>query len=398
MYSKYCEFLRVADMQCRVCSVTGDDMVVNPVYPESFYCTLPGRTRPGVSFDTFRSYILKRKHLDRKRKKVVTRMSESLSRTKSRIFELALCNSFSYFCTFTFAKGNGFNRKNLKECYKAFSDYIRVLNRKDKYNIRYLIIPEKHKDGSWHFHGLLSGLPSCALHFFSCDDWDLSKGRKLPYRLIRAVRAGEKVCSWTGASSRFGWNTLMPVKSAVAVSKYITKYITKSLCSDLACESGSHLYYCSKGLSRSRLCKKGFLVPQNFLKFQDDCFFSEYCCSYSCDYSDSSLSELMKCISDEKEVGCSGYGYDSDSGWLDSLRVCKSRDICCADTAYRSSEDYRIWEYIKKKFPDIDNLETMDCLVQFYTFSDNGIQVRSELYNEYILYIDRLYPPIQLRL
>lgn len=397
MYQKYYEFLHIADMQCRVCTVDIDKNV-RPIYPESFYDVLPGYKNPGVTFEIFKKYILKQKSLDRKKKMVSCRSSESLSRTRSKIFELALCNNFSFFATFTFAESKGFNRKNLKECYKAFADCIRVFNRSDDYDIRYLLIPERHHDGSWHLHGLISGLPSYDLYLFTSADWNLSKGKKLPYRIIKSVKSGQKVYSWNSVSLRFGWNTLMPVRSAMGVSKYITKYITKGLSNDLLCQPGSHLYYCSKGLSRAKLCAKGFLIPQNFLRYQEDCFVSDYCCSYSCDYSDSALSDLLGCISDTKEAGCTGYGYDSDLDWLRPLKICKGRDVCRKDTSYRVTDDYKIWEYIRKKFPDISNIETIDKLKGFFVVSDGSVCCRPDTYSDYILYIDTLYNPVQLRL
>lgn len=393
MYSKYNEYLTLAQqgfMSCRV----GDDMELTPLYPDSFYSILPGHKNIGVTFEQFKKYILEQRGLERKKKKVAARSAESLSRTKSRIFELALCNNFDYFATFTFS-GASFDRKCLKDCYSAFADFIRILNRKDNFNIKYLLIPEKHKSGDWHLHGLIKGLPVSELHQFVPDDWDLSKGHKIPKYIISAVKKGRKVYHWTTATSRFGWNTFESVHSTMAVSKYITKYITKDFAVGLECEADSHLYYCSKGLSRAKLCKAGFLVPQNFQKIQDDVFMSEYCCSYTVDYSDDAFSFLSSCISDNRELGSTGYSVDVDSPG--KIKICKGSDIY-SDVSYRLSDDYKIFKYIRK-YPEIaGDFEKIETIRKFLCVSDGQVQVLDCCWQDYTDFINRIYPPVQLRL
>lgn len=395
MYSKYTEYLNLSQQGFMSFKVTGD-MELTPLYPDSFYTVLPGHQNIGVTFEQFKNYILKQRGLERKRKKVTVRSSESLSRTKSRIFELALCNNFDYFATFTFS-GVSFDRKCLKDCYSAFANFIRVLNRKDNFNVRYLLIPEKHKSGDWHLHGLIKGLPASELHEFCPDDWDLSKGHKIPKYIINAVKKGRKVYHWTTATKKFGWNTFESVRSAMAVSKYITKYITKDFALGLEREADSHLYYCSKGLSRAKLCKAGFLVPQNFLKIQSDVYMSDYCCSYTVDYSDDTLNLLSSCISDSKEIGFTGYSPDFD-GFTCKLKICKGTDICSSDVSYRTTDDYKIFKYIQK-YPEIaGDFEKIKTIRKFLCVSDGQVQVLNDCQQDYTDFIDRIYPPVQLRL
>lgn len=217
MYDKYIKYLNVAQQGFIVCDGVNQNGELMLPYPDSFYKVLSGHKNVGVTFQQFKSYILKQRGLERK-KKTAVRSSESLSRTKSRIFELALCNNFEFFVTFTFS-GCSFDRSCLKDCYGAFANFIRVLNRKNNFNVRYLLIPEKHKSGDWHLHGLIKGLPVSELHQFVPDDWDLSRGHKIPNYIINLVKKGKKVYHWTTATNRFGWNTFEPVRSVIAVSK-----------------------------------------------------------------------------------------------------------------------------------------------------------------------------------
>ena len=178
-----------------------------------------------------------------------TRFSQSLSRTKSRVFELAMCNEFHYFCTFTQNKELR-NRFNLNEFRKDFSQLVRNLNRtrNEDNKIKYILIPEEHKKGGWHMHGLLQGLTGEDLREFTLDE-------KLPHKIRNQLINGEKVYNWDKYAQKFGFFTCTEIKDATACSKYITKYITKDLQQN-ALENNRHLFFASQGLKgRETLAK-----------------------------------------------------------------------------------------------------------------------------------------------
>ena len=178
-----------------------------------------------------------------------TRFSQSLSRTKSRIFELAMCNEFRYFCTFTQNKELR-NRFNLDEFRKDFAQLVRNLNRTrtEDNKIKYILIPEEHKKGGWHMHGLLQGLTGEDLREFTLEE-------KLPHKIRNQLINGEKVYNWEKYSKKFGFFTCTAIKDNIACSKYITKYITKDLQQN-ALENNRHLFFASQGLKgRETLAK-----------------------------------------------------------------------------------------------------------------------------------------------
>lgn len=177
------------------------------------------------------------------------RFSQSLSRSKSRVFELAMCNEFKHFCTFTQNKELR-DRFDINEFRKDFAMLVRNLNRTrvEEDKIKYLLIPEKHKNGAWHMHGLLQGLTNEDLREFTLSE-------KLPYKIRNQLLNGEKVYNWEKYSKKFGFFTCTEVKNGVACSKYITKYITKDLQKN-AFEEGRHLFFASQGLrGRETLAK-----------------------------------------------------------------------------------------------------------------------------------------------
>ena len=180
------------------------------------------------------------------------RFSNSVSRSKARIFELAMCNEFTHFCTFTQDEKKR-DRFDLKEFRKDFAQLVRNLNREraEGEKIKYLLIPEQHKDGAWHMHGLLKGLKDTDLRQFELDE-------KLPYRIREQIKKGAKIYDWRRYRRAFGYFTCTEIKSGSACAKYITKYISKDLQKSVNA-AGEHLFFASQGLkSRETIMKKCF--------------------------------------------------------------------------------------------------------------------------------------------
>lgn len=179
------------------------------------------------------------------------KLEASLSRTKSKIFELALCNKWQWFVTLTL-NPEYHDRKDLKSYKTKLSTWIKNYNRLHKTDIKYLLIPENHKDGSWHMHGLIMGLPTEHLHEFT-------ENEKLPIKILIAIKQGHKLYSWPAYARAFGYISISKIINAESVSKYITKYITKDLV-NTRIGLNEHLYYCSQGLKRSEVIYQGKLA------------------------------------------------------------------------------------------------------------------------------------------
>lgn len=201
--------------------------------------------------DTIKFVYFKRRGVPKKTKVETTpnadnekRFSQSLSRTKSRIFELASCNEFQFFCTFTQDEKLR-DRFDLKEFSKDLAQFVRNQNRGRENKIKYLLIPEPHKNGAWHMHGFLMGLTNEDLREFSLKE-------KLPNKMRNDIKNGVKIYDWTKYRRKFGFFTCTEIKDRDACAKYITKYVTK----DLAVSSvnkNCHMFYASQGL-KGREC------------------------------------------------------------------------------------------------------------------------------------------------
>ena len=204
------------------------------------------------------------------------RFQSSLSRTRSAVFELAACNPWDHFCTWTLADNKGFDRYDLAPWYKDFSQWIRNQRRLHKAPLAYLIVPEGHKDGAWHLHALVKGLPLDRLKKLTQEDF-------LPYRLLAKIRAGDTLYSWPAYQEKYGWCTLEPIKDPDRCASYIAKYVTKAFGPVDApgqapgpapggWRPGKKMYYASHGLQRAQLLWSGQVYYQEgqAWEFQND--------------------------------------------------------------------------------------------------------------------------------
>lgn len=160
------------------------------------------------------------------------KLYNNISRAKSRVFELALCNPWKYWCTFTLSPEK-YDRYNLKIYQKDFSEFLHSLNRNRKEKITYILIPEMHADGAWHMHGFINGLL----------DSDL-------------VLNSNGYLTWKKYNNKFGYMSLSEIRDLESTAKYSLKYMTKDSSRNVS-ELGAHLYYASHGLNSAETIYKG---------------------------------------------------------------------------------------------------------------------------------------------
>lgn len=163
----------------------------------------------------------------------------SLSRTKRNIRELALCNNFEYFVTLTVNK-NYCDRYDLDICEDNLKKLFKKYKRKNP-NFLYLFIAEKHKDGAFHFHGLVRGMDA--------DDFYINPNNYLSSHFF----------------DELGFNSFSVIKNYEKTCNYITKYITKDCCKN----KHNQIYISSKGLKKAS--KSEILnLPDNFFNYHND--------------------------------------------------------------------------------------------------------------------------------
>lgn len=166
--------------------------------------------------------------------------SQALSRARSVISQIVICNDWDYFITLTLDPKK-WPRYSM-DWYPAFAQWIRD-QRKKGIDIKYCFVPEQHEDGAWHLHGVIRGIPDSHVQCFVPG--------LHPQRLIDAG-----YLNWPNYQSKFGFCSLAPVRDPVAVGWYLTKYITKDS-ARMVSGFGSHLYYATIGLRRA--CPFGYV-------------------------------------------------------------------------------------------------------------------------------------------
>lgn len=171
------------------------------------------------------------------------RFYESLIRSKNSIFGYAMCNDWDFFATFTL-NPKLHDRFDINSFYKKFTKFINNYNRKLDNNIKYLLVPERHKNGAWHMHGFLKNIPIDDLKKFQLSE-------KIPMYLKNKIKSGSDIFSWVSYSRKFGFNDLEFINDKTKASIYITKYITKDML-NIKNYPNKHLYYCSKGLNKPK--------------------------------------------------------------------------------------------------------------------------------------------------
>lgn len=211
------------------------------------------------------------------------KLEESIIRSRRTIFELAYCNPWDWFFTGTLDPRK-YNRTDLTKFHKDLTQWIRDYRKKTGQAIRFLLIPELHKDGrSWHMHGFLYGLPADYLHQFVIGD---IMGDGIRNKVVN----GDIVYNWPDYQKKFGFCDLEPIKNQEACSKYVTKYISKNLYNSVK-DLNAHLFYHSRGLKKAEIIEKGTMLA-DMIPFPYTTYENEYCTKYTILYSEEALNYL----------------------------------------------------------------------------------------------------------
>lgn len=170
--------------------------------------------------------------------------SFAVSRTRSvnKIYDIARCNDWNYFFTLTFnpEKVDSFD---YDLCTKKLSQWLKNMKKKSP-DMKYIVVPEKHKSGRYHFHGL----------FANCEELGFvdSGKRDKKNRVIYNV-----------GSYRLGFSTATCITDCDKASAYMCKYITKDL---VDCTKGKKRYWASRNVELPEVSEY-VSHPNKVLKF-----------------------------------------------------------------------------------------------------------------------------------
>ncbi|MEM0174388.1 MAG: hypothetical protein QXI16_07785 [Sulfolobaceae archaeon] len=143
--------------------------------------------------------------------KALMSYKRSNRRSKNMIFDYSRSNDWQWFLTLTFdpEKVDSFN---YELCTKKLSQWLNNIRKRHCPDMKYVFVPELHKSGRYHFHGIMSDCEG--LEFV--DSGHVTKNGQVIYNV---------------GKYRFGFTTATKVVDSQKVSMYLAKYVTKELAS-----------------------------------------------------------------------------------------------------------------------------------------------------------------------
>lgn len=172
----------------------------------------------------------------------IQNVARSTRRSVQGIYDICRSNVWTYFCTFTFLDNS--IRYDYSVCRKKLSKFLDNFKQRQCSDMYYICVPEQHKDGAWHFHGLFSEHIKPFLKYS-------------PF--VKGSYILEKY--------KFGRTDFQKVKDTNRVSCYISKYITKDLATVL---KGKQRYFYSKNCKKPEVFRVAYY--DTFKNFMDTYF------------------------------------------------------------------------------------------------------------------------------
>ena len=140
-------------------------------------------------------------------RKKTCRSASSVSRLKSRVQELILCNHWNCFVTFTLDKSK--RERNSLDSFDALTRHLKYIRQTRCSELKFMLLLEQHKNGGYHGHALMY-LPDD----FIADEFIINKNGYF---------------EWVDISQRFGFMSIKPFDGTLRACNYVTKYVTKDL-------------------------------------------------------------------------------------------------------------------------------------------------------------------------
>lgn len=176
------------------------------------------------------------------------KIERSLRRARGKLIDLIIANDFDLFCTLTL-NNEKIDRNDYEKIIKKLNVFLD--NRVRRFGLRYVGVPERHKDGAIHFHFLCNsdGMKLVDSGTVSCS------GHKKPIKISTADRLGipheERHTVYNIADWSLGFTTaIRTYGSPAAVANYVGKYLTKQLGDKLPKKVGGRWYYSGGDLAR----------------------------------------------------------------------------------------------------------------------------------------------------
>lgn len=164
---------------------------------------------------------------EEERLKPMTNARRAMRRARVKVRDYALSTDMEWFCTFTLDKEK-ISRYDIHEITKKLNMWLN--HQVSRRGLCYVMVPELHKDGAVHFHGLLNGA-------IEAEDSGtvIPRGEDKPRRPVSAWQRGD----WLRRGGRivynlpswpYGFTTALKLEGCYEKAvNYVCKYISKGL-------------------------------------------------------------------------------------------------------------------------------------------------------------------------
>ena len=160
-----------------------------------------------------------------------TTEERSIRRSQRKVRDYIMCNHFDLFATITFAT----DRHNIEHSKDKLNTWLK--NQRDRNGkFGYVIVPEYHKDGALHFHGVFSHYSGRIKRSRNKKSKRYIESRGKPVYEFAEYKSGFTKVQYIGDTP----------EDHARVGAYISKYITKEMVSLF----GKKRYWTSQGLTK----------------------------------------------------------------------------------------------------------------------------------------------------
>ena len=135
-------------------------------------------------------------------------LHDSMQRSKKSLIDYAFNNQWTHFATFT-VNSEKCDRTSLAACNKKIGMVLNQFRRYICKDFKYLLVPEQHKDGAFHYHGMV---------YFP---------EEISFTNVRVKRKTLHTVDYF--TEYLGYNSFSLIDNQIKAAKYITKYIDKQM-------------------------------------------------------------------------------------------------------------------------------------------------------------------------
>ena len=212
-----------------------------------------------------------------KKRTILASKTASLNRTVILMNTILNMNDFDWFFTITFDKQK-IDRTNESAVFDCYVKYVNNL-KKQFPSFAYMTFPERHEDGCFHLHMLVTGLTPKQMGLVNsgkvCCHWAKKRNKYgilegLGYccknyfektKHLHELKETDGEPIYNATSFAYGFTTVSRICSRERCNSYVKKYVEKALCST---EKFKKRFYYSSNLKVPDIVKK--LIGADFEK------------------------------------------------------------------------------------------------------------------------------------